>query len=134
MNNHHEHPELWFRPSPVVPLAVLSKLIEDGAITATPRLGVRDAAHPKGYAPGQRATLRVCDGKCEAGGEVLARDVRITSVESKRLRELEGVDLQSSLCYSAGWKSLQHDLSFFEGRQVGEDEMVSIIEFEYLPA
>ncbi|OYV27830.1 MAG: hypothetical protein B7W98_00915 [Parcubacteria group bacterium 20-58-5] len=115
--NHHEHPELWFRPSPAMPLSVLLSLIESEHMTVTPRLGKRDATHPKGYQPGTVATIRLFD---EDWKERLSKRVRITGITSKPLRAF------------ADEPSLQEELSFFEGRPITPDETVSFVEFSYL--
>lgn len=126
-SNHHGNPELWFRPSPVLPLEVLLEFFEREAITATPRLGKRDGTHPKGYVPSTIATVRLYDDqKCE----VLTRSVRILGIVSKPLCEFKGTELEE-VHYLPDWQSLQQDLSFFEGRSVAEDELVSIVTFSY---
>ncbi|MFZ3043521.1 MAG: hypothetical protein WA058_00185 [Minisyncoccia bacterium] len=127
--NHHQHPEIWFRPSPALSLEVLSELIETGNITATPRLGKRDAEHPKGYIPGTVATLRLHDANRQ---EKFCMRVRIENVCSKPLRDLGVMELGSVAYYVQGLPSVQQDLSFFEGRPVAADEMVSVIKFSYL--
>ena len=130
-NDHSANSELQFRPSPILPLKVLSKLIESRGIKATPRLGLRDSSHRKGYAPGQVVTMRLFDNEGK-DIEPMSRKIRITAVHSKPLGEFSGADLRKSRCYSAGWRAVQHDLSFFESRPIGEKEVVSLIEFEYV--
>jgi hypothetical protein len=126
--NHHENPELWFRPSPVLPFKDLLTFLDSGEITATPRLGKRDESHPKGYVPGTLATVRLFD---ERERQRLSRRVRIESVASKPLRDFAAADLEH-IVYSADWRVVQQVLSFFEGRPVAPDEVVSIVEFSYL--
>lgn len=126
--NHHEHPELWFRSSPLLPLDVLSKLIERKKLTATPRLGKRDETHWKGYSPMQIVTLRVLDSE---GKELLNRKIRIIAVRTKPLQKLVKDDLETSVVYR-NWKEVQAEFAFFEGHPVPDDETVSIIEFVYL--
>lgn len=116
-SHHHERPEIWFRPSPILPFTALSTLIETESIVATPRLGKRDGTHPKGYVPGTRATLRLFDDNKQ---EQLRKHVRITNVVSKPLRDVPD------------WQSVQQNLSFFEGRLVARDEIISLVEFLYL--
>lgn len=125
---HHKNPELWFRPSPVLPLEVLLEFFEREAITATPRLGKRDGMHPKGYVPGTTAMVRIYDNqKCE----LLSRRIRILGVADKPLCEFGGTELEEAH-YPPDWQSLQKDLSLFEGRPVARDELVSIVTFSYL--
>ena len=125
--NHHENPELWFRPSPAMPLTVLLSLIGKEELTATFRLGQRDGMHPKGYIPGTVATVRLFD---ENWDEKLCKQARITSVVSKPLRYFSEPDLADTAYYLM--ESVQQDLSFFEERPVVSDDMVSLIEFSYL--
>jgi hypothetical protein len=127
-NNHKDHPEIWLRPSPILPLDVLSALIESRVITATPRLGARNGTHPKGYTEGQVALLRVLN---DAGTEQLSRSIRIKSVTIRPLRQLRPDDLQNTFPYQ-NWKEVQRDLSHFEKRAVGDNEETSVIEFSYL--
>lgn len=115
--NHHEHSELWFRSSPTLPFGVLSTLIETEAITVTPRVGIRDGTHPKGYVPNTRVTLRLFD---DVQQEQRTKQVCITKVVSKLLHDV------------SNWQSVQQDLSFFEGRPVAPDEIISLVEFSYL--
>ncbi len=126
--NHHGHPELWFRPSPTMPFAVLSKCIGEEEMTTTLRLGKRDGSHPKGYIPGTIATVRVFDDERR---EQLSKKVQIQRVVSKRLADLEHSEL-TSICNGSGVSQVQQDLSFFEGRPVASDETVSLVEFTYL--
>ncbi|HVB20077.1 MAG TPA: hypothetical protein VNF51_02205 [Candidatus Paceibacterota bacterium] len=114
--NHHEHPELWFRPSPAMPLPALLSLIEKEEITETLRLGRRDGAHQKGYIPGTVATLRLFDADWQ---ERLHKRIRVTNVVSKSLHEFPN------------WQSVQQELSFFENRPIALDEIVSIVEFSF---
>lgn len=125
--NHHEHPELWFRPSPAMPLTVLLPFLEREDITATFRLGKRDGTHPKGYIPGTIATIRLFD---EEGKERLCKQVRITHVISKPLSDFAAAELTNSACYLT--ESVRQDLSFFEGRPVALDEIASLVAFSYL--
>ena len=127
-HSHKDRPEIWFRPSPKVPLTVLSELIENRRITATPRLGARNGDHPKGYARGEIAVLRVFD---DTGTEHFNRTVRIETIVVSPLRQLTPIDLRNTLSYQ-NWKEVQRELSFFEKRPVGGDEDASVIEFSYL--
>ena len=127
-HNHSDHPEIWLRPSPRLPLEVLSALIESRVITATLRLGARDGAHPKGYTQGQIATLRVLDA---TGTEQLSLRVRIESVTIRPLWHLKPDDLQNTFPY-LNWVEAQRDLSHFEKRPVRDDEAASIVAFSYL--
>lgn len=126
-NHHHDNPQLWFRPSPALPSAVLSSSLEKETITATLRLGKRDASHWKGYIPGSTVTLRLYD---EAGLEVLSRRIRITRVLIKPLQDF--TDAELALTRSTDWQSAQQELSFFERRPVAPDEPVTLVEFTYL--
>ena len=126
--SHKDRPELWFRPSPKVPLAVLSELITRRCITATPRLGARNDGHPKGYTQGETAVLRVFD---DANTERLSRSIRIEAVIVRPLRQLMSIDLRNTFSYR-NWEEVQRELSFFEKRSVEDCEDASIIEFSYL--
>ena len=126
-HSHQDHPEIWVRPSPRLPLQVLSALIESRIITATPRLGVRDGNHPKGYRPGDTVTLRVLDAE---GAVQLSLPVRIEAVIIRPLRQLTPDDLQNTYPYQS-WEEVQRDLSFFEKRPIGDCEKASVIEFSY---
>ncbi len=126
---HEANPRLAFHASPMTTLPVIIHLVEAGVLIATPRLGVRDRSHPKGYFPGQLVTLQVCQGDHEV---VLSRQVRIVSLLSKPLSELTGCELRRTRLYSAGWTAVQHDLSFFERRPIAENEMITIVEFSYV--
>ncbi|MFH1178633.1 MAG: hypothetical protein V1711_02855 [bacterium] len=127
-NNHHEHPELWFRSSPILPTDVLCELFDSQKITATPRLGKRDGAHEKGYIPGQIATLRVLDDNWK---EYFSCQIRIMGVKIKPLEQLVPEDLKGSILYR-DWKAVQSDLSYFEKRAIEDKETVSVIEFSYI--
>ncbi|MEK7144430.1 MAG: hypothetical protein AAB794_01025 [Patescibacteria group bacterium] len=126
-SNHHDQPELWFRPSPAMSFSALLSLFEVEEITATPRLGKRDAMHPKGYVLGTVVTARLFD---ENRQERIHKKVYIDRVTSKLLRDITGFELKETRYRSASL--LQEDLSFFEGRSVALDEVVSIVEFSYL--
>ena len=126
-SNHHDQPELWFRPSPSMSFSALLSLFEVEEITATPRLGKLDAMHPKGYVLGTVVTARLFD---ENRQERIHKNVYIDRVTSKLLRDITGFELKETRYRSASL--LQEDLSFFEGRSVALDEVVSIVEFSYL--
>ncbi|MHB1769874.1 MAG: hypothetical protein ACYCPH_02220 [Minisyncoccota bacterium] len=126
--SHQDRPEIWFRPSPRIPLTVLSELITRTYITATPRLGARNDNHPKGYKQGEVAMLRVFD---EANVEHLSRRIRIEAVIVRPLQQLLPADLHRTFSYR-NWEEVQRELSFFEKRMVESDEDASIIEFSYL--
>lgn len=53
--------ELWLRPHPGASLQELQQLIQTRQINRTPRLGVRDQSHPKGYTVGRQVRLRLLD-------------------------------------------------------------------------
>lgn len=122
--DHHTHPELWFRPSPALSFAVLSKFFVDEEITATPRLGKRDGTHPKGYVPDTTATLRLFDDHQQ---EHLRRGVRITKIVTKPLKDFSVSELKDTLYRSI--ESMQQDLSFFEGRPVISSEIITLVAF-----
>jgi len=128
IQSHKDHPEIWLRPSPKLPLEVLSTLVESRCITATPRLGARNGDHPKGYEPGQVATLRVLD---DTGAEHLSRMVRIESIVIRPLQELTPGDLENTFPYKV-WEEVRSDFSLFEKRQIDYSEQASIVEFSYL--
>ena len=126
--NHHAHPELWFRPSPALSSAVLSEFFGREERIATPRLGRRDGTHPKGYIPGTIATLRLFD---EARQEQLHKQARIVSIVSKPLHDFAVSELED-MHYPSDVESLRQDLSFFEGRPVTGGEIVTIVVCSYL--
>lgn len=125
--NHHEHPELWFRPSPVLPFRALLLFLEKESITATIRLGKRDGTHPKGYVPGAVATLRLFD---DEGQERLCKRVRITDVTSKPFRYFSDPELKDSPHYLM--ESVREHLAFLEKRPIVSEEITSLVEFAYL--
>ncbi|MDR3547608.1 MAG: hypothetical protein P4M11_04940 [Candidatus Pacebacteria bacterium] len=120
---------MWFRPSPKMPSHVLLGLIENHRITATPRLGVRDESHPKGYRPDQEVTLRAFD---EQGKEMLTKRARIVAIRSKQLQDLVSDDLDRSDMCSLDWESVRQKFSFFEARPLPAQELISIVEFTYI--
>ncbi|HUD03167.1 MAG TPA: hypothetical protein VMR46_04140 [Candidatus Paceibacterota bacterium] len=122
-----QSPELWFRPGKI-PLPVLLSFIESRLLTATPRLGARNGAHPKGYKPGQEVLLRVLD---EDDVEHLRQNIRIDEILIRRLSELTPNDLRNTLPFHT-WEEIQASFSQFEGRPVHGHEDVSIITFSYL--
>lgn len=126
-SNHQTHPEIWLRPSKIVSLSDLSQLVTERKLTATVRQGVRTAEHPKGYAPGQKVMLKICNGE----NAVISTPVYIKEICSKKLSNLTKKELEETIFYSAGWRSLQQDLSFFEHREIKEDEIVSLVKFNY---
>ena len=128
IQHHKDHPEIWLRPSPSLPLEVLLRLIESRIITATPRLGARTSGHPKGYSAGQVITMRVLDS---AGVEIVSHQVLVNDVIVKPLEQYTAADLVHTYSYS-DWKDVQRELSFFEKREVADTEDMSIIEFSYL--
>ena len=121
-------PEIWFRPSPTLPLRVLLESVKDKRITSTARLGARNENHPKGYAEGEIATLRVFD---TMGAEQFNAPVRVERVLIQPLQELTPADLQNTPPYRS-WQEVQRDLSFFEKRPVAKGEEASVIGFSYL--
>jgi hypothetical protein len=125
---YESRPEIWLRPSPRLSLDVLLALIEAGSLTATPRLGVRDGTHAKGYSPGDTATLRVLDEKDQ---EQLRKRVRICSLITRQLSALTEKDLEFAFPYKR-WEDVQADLSFFEGRDVNDQEDATIVTFTYV--
>ncbi len=127
--NHHEHPELWFRPSPTLPFDVLSKSLAREELTVTHRLGKRDGTHPKGYVPGMIVTVRLFD---DIRRERMRTRVRIVSITSKPLSEFDGSELGNGFRRAMDWQSLQRDFAFFEGIPIEPDELVSSVEFTYL--
>lgn len=136
MAHHQDCPEIWLKPTPNISQTVLLTLIENGDITATPRLGVRGPDHEKGYAPGQVVTLRVRDA---VGIDLLVRKIRVDDKNGcdrdwmvvKPLNRIAPRDLRRTFVYQC-WREVREDLSFFEGRHVSKSEKVSIILFSYL--
>ena len=127
-NCHIGHPEIWFRPSPRLPLQVLLRLVQGKSLTATPRLGARNDAHPKGYVPGETAILRVLDS---VDIERFSTSVCITEVVIRPVRNLTADLLQEVIPYQ-DWTEVQRELSLFEKRPVRDDEQVSVVRFSYL--
>ena len=129
MQRHDGHQaEIWLRPAPRGTAEVLLQLVDSGELTSTPRLGVRDATHEKGYIPGEQALLRVLNSE---GQEVRSRPIRIETIVPKRMVDLQPADLVGSQLYNS-WQEVQHDLSRFERHTLAPEEMVSIITFSYL--
>ena len=124
---HIENPELWFRPSPVVSLVRLRRLINQRLLTATIRYGKRDETHEKGYVPEQLVTLRLFD---EVNQQILERPILIQSVTSFQIKKIKKRYFQSLKVY-LNCQSIQEDLSFFERRPVHQDEFVSLVTFKY---
>lgn len=128
LHNHHSRPEMWFQSTKRYPVDVLARLIQTKQITVTPRRGVRQKDHPKGYVPGQVATLKVLDNQQQ---EYFQCQVRIKDVVVKPLRTITATDLVGSELYQ-DWKDVQNDLSFFEKGPVHGTQIVSMVKFEYL--
>ncbi len=125
-HDHKKDPHLWFRPSERLSKGALVALLECGTITATPRLGVRDAAHPKGYYPGQTVTVRVFDEKDEVRFE---RWARITKVIPRTLNMLTAEDLFHARPYDS-WEDVFKEFSRFENRELSPNEEVTIVHFK----
>ncbi|HUX81053.1 MAG TPA: hypothetical protein VMV38_01895 [Candidatus Paceibacterota bacterium] len=123
-NHHHAHPEIWFRPSPSLSFEVLSKFFVGEEITATPRFGKRDETHPKGYVPGTVATLRLFD---DAQQEQIQRQVRITKIVAKPIQDFSPEELKETKYHSL--ESIREDLSFFEGRPVHANDIITLVTF-----
>jgi hypothetical protein len=122
---HNAHQELWFRPSPALPFAVLSELFERKGIIATPRLGERDFSHPKGYVLNTMATARLFD---ERWNECLREDVLITRVVSKPLRDFTDSEIKDTVYSSV--EAVREDLAYFnKDGPVTLDDTVSLVEF-----
>lgn len=117
METHYMHPELWFRPSPTLPFEVLSESIGSKTRKETIRLGKRDLSHPKGYAPGMTVTLRLFD---DLGAEQVRMQVRIERIKSLPLAEFPE------------WRTLQKDLSYFEGTPIEAGTIATLVSFTYL--
>jgi|ERR1035437_6124118 hypothetical protein len=127
MNNHHVHPEVWFRPSPLASFDVLLTLFQNREITITPRLGVRNGFHPKGYKPGQLVTLRLFGDDKQ---EKVSLKIRVDDIRIQPLNMVQQADLAGSHFYRS-WADVQRELSFFEDRSVEPVECVSLIRFSY---
>lgn len=80
----HDPPELWFR-------AVCQSEIASSRVTTTVRLGIRDASHPKGYAPGDRVRIRCFD---EPGMDEYERMAVITAVRTMQLAAVRVEDVE----------------------------------------
>lgn len=128
MNDLGAASELWFRPSPWCSLAELRGLLENQHISATPRLGIRDDRHPKGYAVGQETVLRLFD---EDGREVLRTQVTISMLIMRRLADLTAQNLAGCGPAFRSWHDVRNALSHFERREVDNKEMVTIVRFAY---
>ncbi len=125
---HATNPEVWFRPNSRLSLDRLVGLMRSGELVATPRLGIRDRHHPKGYVPGQRVTLRVFDA---AGAERLTASIKVEHLCIKPLSRLTKQDLLGTMMYD-DWHQIQSDLSGFEGKVLDEENMVTIVAFSYV--
>lgn len=126
--NHASHPEIWFRASPHVSFADLEERIRTGTLTASLRLGRRDSSHAKGYAPGQKVTLRLFDNN---GHESLLHQIQVLEVETKPLDSLTHEDFEALQVYHSV-SEVRSDLSFFEKQLIAPQEEVSLVTFRYL--
>lgn len=125
----NRQPELWFRSNAAMPLDELQRLIAGRALTRTPRLGVRDANHPKGYATGQTATLRLVDAH---DTQQLVAIVVVKNLLMRRIHEITPEDLAGCGPWYRTWRDVAATLTFFERREVFPAEPVTIVEFAYV--
>ena len=119
----HNPPEVWFRG--VRPVSITRQLV-----TATVRLGMRNARHPKGYAVGDRLIVRClsANGRREIA-QLLAcvRDIRFTCLAAVRPEDLRGCASNERFV-----ERLRRHLAAAYGRTIGEREMLTIVRFQYL--
>ena len=121
--------ELWFRPHPWALLAELTELIKNRCLTATPRLGIRDGAHPKGYDIGQKTDLKLFNYEDEP---VLVESVEVTDLLFKPMDKLIRPDLRGCEPSCQSWRTTRNILSFFEQRALHPGEWSTIVRFAYL--
>lgn len=120
--------ELWLRPSPGMDLRQLQQLVRTQALTRTPRLGIRDQSHPKGYTVGHQVRLRLLDSR---GNQQLSRVVAVTNLIVRRLSEFTAEDLAGCGPAYRTWEDVGRALAFFEKRRVLPGDPVTIVEFTY---
>lgn len=129
---HEGHTEIWLQETPWYETPELVRLVRLGLLAATPRLGARDARHPKGYALGQRMTVVVFNA---ARNQRLAgRPVTITAILTRPLARLTPADLDGCGPMFRRWQNVGRVLGHFEGRRIEETEDITIIAFAYEPA
>lgn len=125
-------PELWFRPLGWYGIAALGADIRNRTITATPRLGTRDASHPKGYRVGAVAQLRIFDADGAEATELRA-EVTITALTVKPVCEIRTDDLTGCgrLFERRHPQALAETLGCYASRRIGRNEPVTIVRFSY---
>lgn len=129
-------PELWFRPYPGTSSETLRRLIAMGSIISTPRLGARDDRHPKGYAIGEKAMLRLKGERrpgvpSEEEVDLLTEWVEVVGLTVSRLVALTPEQLVGCGLYPNSWDTVGRLLSHFEGREIAPDEIVTIVHFAH---
>ena len=125
-HDHSTQPQLWFRRSPRFSARAIAALIEGGQASATPRLGVRDATHPKGYWPGQLVELIVLN---DDGSKYWSTTRRITDLHIRKpMHTLTPEDLQHTFFYN-NWEDVYKDLEHFEDKGISPDAGATIVEW-----
>lgn len=124
--------ELWFR-------LVYWKLIEERQFTAALRPGNRCFPAPKGTTVGEPALVRIIR---LPGSEIQdtqpvfesVRDlkVRITDIKVKNFGDLTGFDLRDCSPDCRSKEMARYHLGLIYNRVFNDDDVVSIISFEYL--
>ena len=121
--------EIWLQPHPWTSLTELCESLENRTITATPRLGVRDEHHPKGYRIGQRTRLKLFDREKQL---ILSAEVVITELSVQPLKKLKPNDLETCGPSCRTWREVHKILGFFERRVIHSRESVTVVRFAYL--
>lgn len=123
--------ELWFR-------APYKNLIRDKKLTLALRPGDRSYPNPKGVREGEIARVRIITKPGdEARGiqpefDSFETPIRIKEVAVKRLGELETNELIGYLPGCQDRERARHELGLIYNREFKDDEIVSILRFEYI--
>ncbi|MBN1325528.1 hypothetical protein JW977_00905 [Candidatus Falkowbacteria bacterium] len=118
--------ELWF-------LREEKELLQKGAVKTSVRVGDRTSitTDPKGgYKIGSFVTLKIQKGVTPHVFDDWETKIVITDMHLKRLSDIKDADLSESLPGQQSQKELKEKLSRFYGREIKEDELMTIINFE----
>lgn len=124
--------ELWFTATPAN-LDELRQTLQQQRVTATVRLEDRSGAHfhPKGsYFPGRFITLKLQTGPNEF--DPLQPEAVVISCRPTTFGQLNETDLSGAVIDGATPAEVQQHLSAASGRPVSLEEVVSMVDFEYL--
>ncbi|MDO8598479.1 MAG: hypothetical protein Q7S02_00025 [bacterium] len=122
--NRHNPPELWFR-------GVESALVRRGVVTATVRIGKRDACDPKGYVVGDLVLIKFYERHHPDDRPVdivwsRVVNVRITALETIQREDLSGCpEMESTL------PALVVHLTRCYEREIAAREPLTIVHFSF---